>query len=237
MNQIIDFHSHVLPGVDDGSRSIDESIAMLRMEADQGIRTVIATPHFYPRHDNPERFLARRDAAKEQLLQHIYDHTGLPQIICGAEVYYFSGISESDILSQLTIGNTKYILIEMPGSPWTDSMYRDLEAISYKRGLIPVIAHVDRYFTPLRTYGIPEHLSKLPVLVQANASFFIQRNTRGKALRMLEKGQIHLLGSDAHNTADRAPKLGAALQMIDNQLGKDAINHIQYHQALVFPAK
>ena len=57
---VTDFHSHVLPGVDDGSASVEESLAMLRLAAQQGIRRVVATPHFYPRYDDLERFLERR---------------------------------------------------------------------------------------------------------------------------------------------------------------------------------
>ena len=71
MTVLTDFHSHVLPGIDDGSKSLKESIAMLRMEAEQGIRRVVATPHFYARHDQPERFLARRARSEELLRQEL----------------------------------------------------------------------------------------------------------------------------------------------------------------------
>ena len=64
---VIDFHSHVLPGVDDGSASVAESISMLRLEVEQGIHHVVATPHFYARYDSPESFLKKRDAAEELL--------------------------------------------------------------------------------------------------------------------------------------------------------------------------
>ena len=67
MREIIDFHSHILPGIDDGSRNVEESIALLRKEAEQGITHVIATPHFYPQHDTPERFLKRRNEAETVL--------------------------------------------------------------------------------------------------------------------------------------------------------------------------
>ena len=115
---IVDFHSHVLPGIDDGSASVEESIAMLRMEAEQGITHVVATPHFYARHDSPERFLARRDRAEQKLRQAMEGISGLPQLIIGAEVYYFPGISESDVLKELTIAGKHSILIEMQQSPW-----------------------------------------------------------------------------------------------------------------------
>ena len=103
MNGIIDFHTHILPEVDDGSDSLETSIAMLRAEASQGIRRVVATPHFYAQHDTPERFLARRTEAELRLREEMAKHPGLPELSIGAEVYYFPGVSNSDILSALTI--------------------------------------------------------------------------------------------------------------------------------------
>ena len=66
---MIDFHSHILPGIDDGSKSVEMSIKMLRREAQQGISRVVATPHFYPQTDNPERFLRRRAEAERILFE------------------------------------------------------------------------------------------------------------------------------------------------------------------------
>lgn len=226
-----DFHSHILPGVDDGSQSVEESIAMLRMEAEQGITHVIATPHFYPRYDTPERFLAKRNAAMERLQEEMARHSGLPQITLGAEVYFFRGMSESDALNQLTIGEKRCILIEMPFGSWTSDMYRELEAIRSRRGMIPIVAHVDRYIRPFHTRGIPEQLAQLPVLVQANAEFFLSRGTAGMAMRMLKADNIHLLGSDCHNLSSRMPNLGDALQRIQKKLGQRAVERLEYHES------
>lgn len=230
MSGIIDFHSHILPRIDDGSSSLEESIAMLRMEADQGIEHVLATPHFYPRHDDPEKFLARRREAEQRLREEMRHHSGLPEISIGAEVHFFSGISESDVLPQLTIGSKRCILLEMPHSPWTESMYRELEGISAMQGITPVIAHVDRYIGPFRTFGIPERLAELPVMVQANASFFLQRSTARMALRMLKEDKIQLLGSDCHNLKTRLPNLGAAVDRIQSSLGEGVLDRIAEYQ-------
>lgn len=230
IHTITDFHSHVLPGVDDGSRSLKESLALLRMEAEQGVSHVVATPHFYPRYDSPADFLARRHEAKIRLMEAMEDHPELPRLTIGAEVHYFSGISESDILQRLTIGEKRCILIEMPSVPWTNVMYRELEGISEKQGLIPVIAHVDRYISPFRSYGIPERLAELPVLVQANASFFLRPSTRRMAIRMLKRDQIHLLGSDCHNLTDRQPNLGDAVSRIRKSLGQEWIMRINENE-------
>lgn len=232
MITVVDFHSHVLPGIDDGSASVEESIAMLRLEAQQGIRHVIATPHFYARYDTPERFLSRRKEAEDRLRVEMTRHSGLPELSVGAEVYYYPGISNSDVLQELTIGQKRCILIEMPQSPWSDAMYRELEGIRVKQGIIPVIAHVDRYIRPFRTFQIPERLAELPVMVQANAGFFLSGRTRGMASRMLRRGQIHLLGSDCHNLTDRAPDLGAAVQWIQRRLGEEWVQRIRDYEDL-----
>ena len=92
-------------------------------------------------------------------------------------------------------------------------MYRELQDIHYKQGLVPIVAHVDRYIRPFKTYDIPRRLADMPVLVQANASFFQNRMTRSMAMRMLQQGQIHLLGSDCHNLTSRAPNLDQAVRL------------------------
>lgn len=234
---VTDFHSHILPGIDDGSASLEESIAMLRMEAEQGIGHVIATPHFYPQYDTPEHFLQKRERAEAWLREEMAHHNGLPEVILGAEVYFFHGMSESDLLSRLTIGKKRCILIEMPPAPWTEEMYRELEAIWSRRGIVPMIAHIDRYIRPMRTYGILRRLAETPVLVQANADFFLEKATAGMAMRMLRADQIHLLGSDCHNMSSRQPNLGAAVERIRRKLGEDAIERIRGYESKVLDAE
>ena len=230
MNRVIDFHSHILPRIDDGSSSVEESIAMLRMEKQQGIDCVIATPHFYAQHDTPEHFLKRRARAESILREEMAKDPTLPEVKIGAEVYYFKGISDSDVISELTIDQKKCILIEMSASPWDASVYRELEALYVRRGVTPIIAHIDRYITRFRTFGIPQKLRELPVLVQANAEFFLNRSTASMALRMLKNEEIHLLGSDCHNLKTRKPDLGDALALIRKRLGEDAMDWIHAYQ-------
>lgn len=226
MKGLTDFHTHVLPCVDDGSTSMQMSVSMLEKAWEQGVTTVIATPHFYAHNDEPQDFLSRRAEAEQQLRRQLDGMTKIPELKMGAEVYYFPGISDSDILSELTIDGKQCILIEMPTSPWTDHMYRELEGIYVKQGLIPIIAHIDRYISPFRTYGIPAHLKQLPVLVQANAGFFLRRSTRTMALRMLRSQQIQLLGSDCHDLELRPPNLGEAVDLICRHLGEAYLEHM-----------
>ena len=230
MSGIVDFHSHVLPGIDDGSKSVEQSIAMLKREAEQGITHVVATPHFYPRQDSPERFLQRRYESEMRLREEMAKYVGLPELTVGTEDYYFPGISESDAVFQLTIGGKRSILLEMALAPWTDRMYREMEELVLRRDLTVIVAHVDRYISPFRTHGIPNRLEQLPVLVQANAEFFLRRSTASMAMRMLKQGQIHLLGSDCHDLKTRSPELGSAVAAIEKKLGPEALTRIRQYQ-------
>lgn len=223
---IIDFHSHILPGVDHGSQSVEESLQMLRLLKQQGVEAVVATPHFYGDEEYPEEFLKRRKAGAKALLEAVekLDGEELPRIFVGAEVAYYRGMSQSKALKDLAI------MVELPMGKWTSSMYDELEQIYSQQGLIPIVAHVDRYLTPLRDFGIPDKLAELPVVVQANASFFLKKNMVKKAKKLLAGDLIHVLGSDTHNLDDRAPNMGPALDVINELLGPDAIERIESWQ-------
>lgn len=219
MPMIADFHCHILPGIDDGSQSVRESIAMLQEEAMQGIRLVVATPHFYPRQDNPQEFLRKRAESERVLRDAMAQCKGLPELHIGAEVHYFRGIGESDILPLMTIDGKKHVLIEMPMTQWTEAMYRDLENISARQGLIPILAHIERYLSFQPPQRIWSNLEQFPVLIQSNASFFQRTFGSGRAFRLLRDGKIHLLGSDCHNMTNRKPNLGKTLHKIQKKLG------------------
>ena len=225
-----DFHSHILPGVDDGSACVEESLQMLRLEAEHGVQRVIATPHFYPRYDTPERFFARRDRAMAELQEAMAKEEGLPEITLGAEVYFFPGMSESDVLNRLTIGAGAHILVEMPFGNWTPEMYRELENIRVRRGIVPIVAHVDRYIRPFHTHGIPKRLAELPVLVQANTEFFLDRSTSSMAMRMLKADMIHFVGTDCHNLTARKPNMDQALQKIQKKLDQSVLDRLEEYE-------
>lgn len=224
---VVDFHSHILPRIDDGSQSVEESLSMLRLCAEQGIREVVLTPHFYPQHTTPERFLEKRERALRHLREKMDPAQELPALRTGAEVYYYPQMSHSDALQLLAIEGTDHILVEMPMAHWTERMYRELADIYWNLGLTPIVAHVDRYLGRFRDFGIPERLAELPVKVQANASF-LRKGSKG--LSMLRSHQIHLLGSDCHNLTDRKPNLGPAVERISRKLGQDAVSWINQNE-------
>ncbi|MBP5596414.1 MAG: capsular polysaccharide biosynthesis protein [Pseudobutyrivibrio sp.] len=219
---MIDFHSHFLPGIDDGSDSIETSIAMLNAWYSQGITDICATPHFYAEHNNPERFISRRNKAFA-ILQSATNNE-LQNIRLGAEVLFFDGISRYDGLHELCLEGTDLLLLEMPFRTWTSHMIEEVGVIASTTGIMPVAAHIERYLDQPRKL-LKEFLN-LNIFIQSNAEFFLDRHTQRKALKMLKKGTITFLGTDAHNLGRRSVNLGPAIQVIDHALGSEYINNL-----------
>ena len=221
-----DFHTHILPDIDDGSKSVDESLQMLAMEKEMGVDTVVLTPHFYPQSDQPHSFLARRQRAFEKLTEAAAVKDNLPQLKLGAEVYYFNGIGNWEGLKDFAIEGTNYVLIEMPFSSWTDRMYDELDSIYHNLGLVPVVAHIERYINIFTANKVLNQLAELKVVVQSNAEFFIDKKSRKLALKMLKDSDINILGTDCHNLTDRKPNLSQAEEIICAKLGGQIIDKI-----------
>ncbi|MBQ9082545.1 MAG: hypothetical protein IJY28_03485 [Clostridia bacterium] len=217
---MIDWHSHILPAMDDGSRDPDESIAMLRELARQGVDTVAATPHFYANDESPTQFLARRTRALEQLYWRT-DAT-IPRILPGAEVRYYAGIASRDDLRSLCIGETGLLLVEMPEIRWTTSTVQELLELSDIHGIFPVLAHIERYLH-LQHADVWAQLLDSGIRMQVNASYFLEWRTRRKAMSMLTEGSIHFLGSDCHNLTTRPPRIGEAYARIARKLGTEYV--------------
>ena len=227
---MIDFHAHLLPGIDDGSDSVATSMGMLQLWREQGIERICCTPHFYASSNTPERFLARRQKAYEQLMEAIReedkDGSAYPELMLGAEVYFFDGMSSSKDLPSLCLEGTNLLLLEMPFSKWTDRMIREVSQLS-SRGLQPAAAHIERYFGFNSGRMIRRFMEETGILIQCNAEFFLERRTARKALHLLKKEKIHFLGSDAHNLGSRSPNLGPALDLIGRKLGESSLDRLE----------
>ena len=212
--KLIDFHSHVLPEMDDGSKSVEESLRMLAVSASQGISYMAATPHFYPSETSLERFLDRRKRAAERL--RAVWRPAFPKLLLGAEVYFFDGISRAAEVEALRIEGTSLLLLEMPLQTWSGRMAAEVRALHGRSGCTVVLAHIERYLR-LQKRAVWDELLEAGILMQSNASFFLHWSTKRKAVHMLDAGRIHLLGSDCHNLAERAPRMGDALAAIGKQ--------------------
>ena len=218
-----DLHTHILPGMDDGAQSVEESIAMLREQARQGVNTVALTPHFYRGKERPSMFLARRAEAWQKLQDALAalpetERESLPKLILGAEVAYAPGMWEWPELADLCYENTKVLLLELPIGQWNEEMFRQIYNLMSHTGITPMLAHVERYFHN-RDFGRLFEL-QLPMQVSAAALLHIFGRKRAAALLMEQEG---ILISDCHRMKFREPNMEKALRWLEKKEGRRAV--------------
>ena len=208
---MIDFHSHILPKVDDGASSLEMSLGMLRQSFLQGVDLMVSTSHFYAGEEYPKDFLRRRNAAYRSLQDAMLMSADVyPQVVLGAEVLYFPGISEAEEIGSLMIGKSRCILVEPPMTHWTDDMLDEIASLRENFGCTPVVAHVDRFMSYLKDATLIDRVRQRDMVVQVNASYFVNPETVKAAVDHLKKGNIQVIGSDCHNLDSRLPNLGLA---------------------------
>ncbi len=213
---IIDFHSHMLPGIDDGSPDLETSLAMLRESAAQGVDTVFLTPHYYAHRESIESFSQRRRKSVELLASGMEE--GLPELFVGAEVRYFPNICHSDLRS-LCLNGSKVLLLEMPFTQWTGEEFEDISTLSLDLGYHIVFAHVERY---VHIPGNMEQLKRmrtLPISMQVNAENFTGFFPNRSAKKLIDSGMVTILASDSHNMSTRVPNLEKGRRGISRWLG------------------
>lgn len=220
---IIDFHSHILPGIDDGSRNVQTTKDMLDMCRDHSVDTMIATPHFYADADRVERFIERRQRAYDQVMDLGVD---TPHIIMGAEVAYFAGMSRAEKLSALTIEGTNILLLEMPFETWNDSIVQEVRDLIDERYFHIILAHIERFIKLPGNRPYVEQVLELPLTVQVNAEALTDFRQRGKMLRMFAHNKAHILGSDCHGMHHRMPNLWEGRNVIAKKLGTEILTRI-----------
>ena len=139
---MIDFHSHVLPGIDDGSRNPEMSRMMFYEAARQGVEVMAATPHFYGDRDTIDRFLKRRESAWEKALP-LAEEAGI-ELVAGAEVAYFDNMSQAGGIEALTLADTEILLVEMPFRAWSRREIQELDRLLHE-GFRLMLAQLERY--------------------------------------------------------------------------------------------
>ncbi len=220
---MIDWHSHILPNIDDGSKSVEESLNMLRSLKSQGVDTVVATPHFYAKTQSVERFLERRQQSFSRLEGLLDDD--MPKILLGAEVKYYNGISRLTDIDKLKIEGSNLLLLEMNSSKWGDYTIRELAEIQDAGRLYIVLAHIERYLD-FQKKGVADSLIQNDIMLQINASYLNDFFGRKKAISMLKKGTVRFIGSDCHNMEKRAPNIKKAYDYVEKKLGKEFVDRI-----------
>lgn len=218
----IDFHGHFLPKMDDGSKSVAQSISMLQTMKRNGIARAIATPHFYADDEPLDRFLARREAAYNALRSSL-NGEDIPEISLGAEVRYYAGISRLDGLEKLRLEGSRLLLLEMPFCHWSESTIQEVLDMCANGHLTIVLAHIDRYLK-MQDKNVWERLLASGALFQCNAESFRNLFTRMKLLGMFRKQMIHFVGSDCHNETSRPPNVELAFETLERKFGTDFLH-------------
>lgn len=204
----VDIHTHILPGIDDGSRDWAQTERMLQLQSEQGVTDIIATPHFdmEQNYQNPQKLRELVEEANVHARESGIEIT----LYTGCEVLYTPGVIEAyqkgDIL---TLADSQYLLVEFfPRSP-----YREIcEAVAsfVREGATPVIAHVERYECLMNQYDRLYELMKMGAVMQMNSRSLLGKrfDKRVRLCRkMVKNGFIHFLGSDCHNEDERPPKM------------------------------
>ena len=219
---MIDFHTHIMPEIDDGSSSEYESVQLLKTLREQGVDKVLLTPHFYAYSSSAETFDELRESSLKALMEALSDTPLDVELYLGCEVYYFEELWRVEKLKDFCIKGTDYILIEMPFSAWTDSMVRGIEKIIGK-GITPIIAHFERYISYGNMSKIYE-LIEMGALLQMNCDYINRFATRRKAIKLIKKDIVAVLGSDCHNMDKRRPEYLSAVDHLRKKLSKERFN-------------
>lgn len=222
---MVDFHSHILPGIDDGSRNAEQTANMLEEMRKQNIEIVVATPHFDMRLENVDSFLARRDVSVSKLPDESSD---FPKVIIGTEVFC-CGIDFSKIekIDRLCIGKTDYMLVETYFDKLDEGFVRNMRNLMFERNITPILAHTERYYFIGKNSSIIHQLALEGMILQMNAESFIKRSTRNKAFKLLKRETIGLLGSDCHDMKRRPPNLGVAIDIIEKKSDVGTLRFIE----------
>lgn len=220
---MIDIHTHILPGVDDGAQSMDEAISMIRFASDNGVNTIVLTPHYIKK----SKYISNKDQnviIYEKLKRRVKEEGIDVELILGNEVYATKNIVDlldEEVVS--TIGNTKYVLLET-------QLYKnsiDLEEIIYELtlcGYIPIIAHPERYGYYKDLVHEVKNWINYGALIQVNkGSFFGKYGKFAKKIvhKLIELNLVHFIASDCHRTDVRKPGLNDIYDYIKKQYNED----------------
>ena len=214
---MIDFHSHILPGIDDGSHNPEESRRMLEALTGQGVELVALTSHYYASRRTPEEFLERRAAAFERLRPVLTPE--MPDLRLGAEVLYFRGITRMEALPRLRLEGTRVLLLEMPFATWSDGEIREVIDLCHDPEFVVLMAHIERYLK-FQKPQVWDRLLSEGAMMQCNATFLLPLLQQRKAVNMIREGRIHVMGTDCHNMDARPPRMEEALAVLRKRLGQ-----------------
>lgn len=227
---MIDLHCHILPGVDDGPRTFEESLQMLRIAKSEGIRVMVATPHwmegsrFTPKVDNLERVLAE---LRRRLLEENIDM----EVLLGMEIALSPSIpSKLEAGLVLPLAGSKYVLLEAPQSYIPDFFeYTLFEVMTM--GYIPLLAHPERCLTFQEEPSKLSLLWKRGVLLQIDADSLKGRFGLGAyelGMEIIKKGMAFAISTDAHSPERRRPTVSRLAELLKKEFGHALVEELLY---------
>ncbi len=217
---MIDIHSHILPGLDDGPETLVESLAMARASHQAGTKILVATPHI----------LNVLDLNKNILIQNNFKHfkklveAELPEfeMLLGSEIFFRPNLSDLVRYEVATInGSGRYMLVEFSLIDIPVGFDKELKRLQNK-GVIPVIAHPERNAAALRKPSLIKQMVNAGALIQINAGSLtglFGRAVKKLAHNLLKRGWVHVIASDAHSINHRGPDLRAAISAASDTIG------------------
>lgn len=235
---MIDLHCHILPGVDDGASHETESLAMLQAAIEEGITTIVATPHHNRQYTNEKQTILTKVEELRQLIQ--ANHLSI-EVVPGQEVRLYGELLEDYENNKLVTvaDNSRYMLIEFPSSHvprYAERKLFDMEL----QGLKPLIVHPERNAeiiqNPDRLYQLVQKGALTQVTASSITGHFgkkIQKFTH----QLIEANLVHVIASDAHNTTSRASLMKQAFVEIEAKYGSDYVNYFQENAQLILENK
>ncbi len=205
------------------------TLEMLRLEKEQGVDLVVATPHFYAHRTGVDQFLKKRGDALNKVMTLKSEEPDLPEIKVGAEIYYFTGIGRAEHISELAIGDTDMILLELPFRPWDREVLTDIRELKERQNLKVILAHVERYRDMQKDKSLYEDVLDEGDIIQMNSGSFIEAGMlkRRNLFKTADSGRKLILGSDCHNMSSRKPNLQEGLDIIDKKFGGEKVREIK----------
>lgn len=211
---MLDIHTHILPNVDDGSKSLEESIELLRSEVNNGVTTVILTPHQNARIKTKNELIKKFLEFKKEI--------DFIDLYLGSEIYYYDDLI-ADLVNDrvLTINNSKYVLVEF--STRTETNIADIVYEIVLKGFKPIIAHIERY--PYLTLENYLAIKNNGGLIQINASSYEDKYFKKKTKILLKNKLVDFVASDCHNTKTRNVDFSNIKKVVEKKY-KDQYDHI-----------
>lgn len=231
--EFIDFHTHILPQMDDGAANLQISAMMLNQLKQQNVNTVVLTPHFYTNRESQQEFLNRRAAAFRELIP-AAEQLGI-RIIPACELYLTDYIFHYGGIVPLCVNSGKYLLTELPySSNFNRALFSRLIRLVTTFNVVPVIAHVERYPPLLKDKGLVRELHNIGCFAQINLGSvkhsIFQRRT---LLHYIGEGLVQVVGTDCHNMTSRPPKYQEGIRVIEKELGAETLTVLMNNAAII----